>query len=395
MEKSFYIASLISKKIKGELSEKEDQELMLWANENPDNLKTYQNTLDRQKQLDKLAGYNSFNADKAWNRLENELFKPKTIQLFSRTFLKYAAAFIFPLVLAGGAGYYYFNQPTETHFAQIDETVKPGVQKATLILSDGGTLTLDQNTALPISIEDGIEINNADNLLSYASTEVKTTFKKATYNKLVTPRGGNYSLKLADGSTVWLNAGSSIKFPVAFTDSTRHVFLEGEAYFEVAHNGLPFIVSSGEMDIRVMGTSFNVSAYTNDTELQTTLVEGSVRVDFLNPKSQETESEMLVPNMQATIDLNSGEIKTTTVDASLYNNWVDGKFEFNNEPLDNVMKKLARWYDFEYVFENEKIKVYHFSGRLDNTENISTLLKMLEMTTSVEFKFIENKIVIQ
>lgn len=149
------------------------------------------------------------------------------------------------------------------------------------------------------------------------------------------------------------------------------------------------------MDIRVMGTSFNVSAYSNDAALQTTLVEGSVRVDFLNPESLEKESEMLVPNMQATIALNNGEIKTTTVDASLYNNWVDGKFEFNNEPLFSVMKKLARWYDFEYEFENDKIKDYHFSGRLDNTENISTLLNMLEMTTNVEFKFKDNKIVIQ
>jgi ferric-dicitrate binding protein FerR (iron transport regulator) len=191
-----------------------------------------------------------------------------------------------------------------------------------------------------------------------------------------------------------LNAGSSLKFPVSFTDSTRHVFLEGEAYFQVTHNGKPFIVTSGAMDVRVLGTSFNVLAYPDEQQLVTTLVEGSVRIDLVGKERETSSSRILSPDDQAVVSIEDAAIEVSKVNTSQYTSWIDGKLEFYNENLDKVMKRLARWYDFEYEFENSGAKNYHFSARFDNTENISTILEMLELTTDVKFELKENTIVV-
>ena len=393
MDQSFYISELISKEIKGNISDQEIKELNHWKSQSAANLSVYENAINTKNQLKNLKNYGKYNSQKAWSNIENELFTPKTIHLFSRKFMKYAAAFLIPIMLAGGAGYFYFNNQSKLDFAQLDNTIKPATKKATLVLSDGGTHVLDNSQTANI-YENKVEISNQNNVLSYSPTEAVSEFTAAIYNKLITPLGGGYNLKLADGTSVWLNAGSTLNFPVAFTDSTRQVFLEGEAYFEVAHNGQPFIVSSGGMDIRVMGTSFNVSAYADDLQMKTTLVEGKVRVDYKTNNAR-SESKFLTPNKQAVIQMNNPEISVSEVDASQYTSWIGGKLEFNNETLDNVMVRLARWYDFEFEFENAKAKNFHFSGRLNSQEKISTILEMLELTTDVKFSVIENKIVIE
>ena len=396
MKNAFNISDLIAKDIKGSITSKELIELNAWRKKSVENETVYQNYIDTKKQLSKLKEFNSVNASKAWSNIEDELFLSKTISLFPNRFLKYAAAILIPLMLVGG-GYLYFSTPTaiESQLYTLDKTIKPGVQKATLVLSDGGTHDLIGANSEKVMNDAGIEIVNEGNALSYvSSTTTADGFTPATYNQLITPVGGGYNLKLADGTNVWLNSDSEIKFPVEFSDSTRHVFLKGEAYFQVAHNGLPFIVSSGDMDIRVMGTSFNVSAYANDLEYKTTLTEGQVRVDYLDVKKNKTH-KFLTPNKQATINLNETGIALSEVDASQYSSWIDGKFEFSKEPLPQVLKRLSRWYGFEFEFENKAAMEFHFSGRLDKQEKISTLLEMLELTTKVKFSVKENKIVVQ
>ncbi len=160
--------------------------------------------------------------------------------------------------------------------------------------------------------------------------------------------------------------------------------LEGEAYFEVSHNGKPFIVSTADMDTRVLGTSFNISAYADDPEFKATLVEGKVMVGQM----------ILAPNEQATYIHSTTEITKTEVNASTYISWMQGKMEFHNEDLEVVMKRLARWYDFKYEFENAGAKDFHFSARLDREESLSTILEMLEMTTDVKFEYRKNTIVV-
>ena len=395
MENSLRISDLLAKKIKGNITVAEQKELDGWVSESDKNLAVYNNATDRKQQLSKLETYNSFDKEAAWNSIEKELFAPKVISLFSRNFMKYAAAITILLMVTASAALFFQNQNSQPKLAMLDESIKPGVQKATLVLSNGMSHTLDHGKSESVFDERDVQISDNNSSLSYVAVNNSpdNSFKAATYNELITPKGGGYQLQLADGSTVWLNADSKLTFPVAFTDSTRQLFLEGEAYFEVAHNGAPFIVSSGDMDVRVMGTSFNVSAYADDEAKKTTLVEGKVRVDLREGK--QLLQEFLMPNTQAVIGEDEAEIAVLDVDASQYNSWVDGKLEFNNETLDHVLKKLARWYDFDYEFSNQSAKDFHFTGRLDNQEKISTILKMLEMTTNVKFKAQDNKIVVQ
>ncbi len=164
--------------------------------------------------------------------------------------------------------------------ATIDTVIQPGSQKAILVLSDGATIEFDDDEPLTEMDQGDALIRNEKNTLFYSEKRKVGKSRKPVYNELKTPRGGGYNLTLGDGSMVWLNAGSSLRFPVSFTDSTRQVYLEGEAYFQVSHNGKPFIVTSGDMDVRVLGTSFNVLAYPDEQQLVTTLVEGSVRIDL-------------------------------------------------------------------------------------------------------------------
>jgi ferric-dicitrate binding protein FerR (iron transport regulator) len=263
-----------------------------------------------------------------------------------------------------------------------------------LVLSDGSTIELAPETSLTSLKDGGASITNEKMLLSYTSEEVRNRNLETVFNELKTPRGGGYNLQLADGTEVWLNAGSSIKFPVSFQDSVRQVILEGEAYFEVKHNGKPFIVSSANTNTRVLGTSFNISAYADDPVIKTTLVEGKVSVELVDYPNSTSARTILAPNEQATYIRSSTEISKDEVIASSYISWMRGKMEFHNENLETVMKRLARWYDFNYSFENAGAKEFHFSARLDKNESLSVILEMLEMTTDVKFEYKDNAIVV-
>jgi ferric-dicitrate binding protein FerR (iron transport regulator) len=162
----------------------------------------------------------------------------------------------------------------------------------------------------------------------------------------------------------------------------------------VAHAGRPFIVHSGAMDVEVLGTEFNISAYRDESEFKTTLVEGRVKVDFNKEEAEEGVSKILEPNDQAVLNLADSELSIAEVNTDYYTSWRRGKIEFDNENLDAVIKRLGRWYDFEHEFENPEARDYHFTGRLDREEEISSILKMLEMTTEVRFEYRDGKIIV-
>jgi len=394
MDESFHIADLIVKRIRGSISPGEQKKLEGWISESPENQELYNRTSDPNRQLGKLEIYDLFDKEKSWTNLEDELFGRKTIRFEPRKFLRYAAAILLPLMVGGGFAWWYLRAPSPVSFAEIDKDIKPGSQKAVLILSDGGRVELGQGASMATLYDGDVSIRDEENRLSYSAEADEIPLGKAIFNELRTPRGGGYNLQLADGTRVWLNAGSSLRYPLSFQDSVRQVFLDGEAYFEVNHSGQAFIVSSGSMNTRVLGTSFNVSAYAEDAEYRTTLVEGKVSVELVDQDSHISAATLLEPDQQATFVLESTELLTTDVSASGYVSWMQGKLEFHNESLEMVMKKLARWYDFEYSFENVAARNFHFSARLDKDENISSILEMLEMTTDVKFAYRENNIVI-
>ena len=394
MKENYHIADLIARKIKGIISPGEQEELDHWIKEDPENQLVYTRASDPKKQLDKLEIYGLFNKEKAWSGLENKLFETKTIRFTPQKIFRYAAAIMLPLLIAGGFAYRYLNRSAPQTIAEIDTVFQPGSQKAVLILADGGKVELNEGMAVADLQEGDARISIRNKLLSYTSTDQESMETEIIYNELKTPRGGGYKLQLADGTEVWLNAGSSIRFPVSFTEESRQVYLEGEAYFEVSHDGSPFTVSTANMDVRVLGTSFNISAYADEPLLKTTLVEGKVRVELKNQEDSPLNSLVLSPDQQAILNRSESVLSAVEVNASLYTSWMQGKLEFHNESLDQVMLRLARWYDFEYEFENPEAKAFHFSARLNNGENISTIIEMLEMTTDVKFELRDQKIVV-
>lgn len=388
MDKHFHIAELISKKIKAELSSEEETLFQDWLNENKENSELFVKISDNEYLLSKHEIYQLFDKGKTWSTLEHNLFKPKVIRLNTNKFLRYAASIALPIILMTGMAYYFLIFSVQTSLSEIDEYIKPGVQKATLVLSDGAILKL-QKEDIQMKIEEGkAEIINQNNALTYNAFDTIVSSQASIYNELITPRGGSYNITLADGTKVWLNAASTLKFPVVFNDSIRQIFLEGEAFFDVAHNGKPFIVNSGNMDIEVLGTSFNIYAYSDETDSKTTLVDGSIKLTTL--KTQ----KILVPNEQAIVSKENFEINIQTVNTTRYTSWVNGKIEFSNESLDVVMKRLARWYDFSYSFKNQEARNFHFSARIENKQTISSILEMLQKTTDVKLKIEENTIII-
>jgi ferric-dicitrate binding protein FerR (iron transport regulator) len=395
MPETFHIADLIVKKIRGSLTLDEQHELDHWISESPENQEIYNRARDPEKQMEKLEVYALFDKDQSWADLEEHLFETRTITFTSRKIFRYAAAILLPLIVGGGFTWWYLKSPSPVSMAVIDQEIKPGSQRAVLILSDGGMVELGQETSLENLSDGGVSIRDVANSISYSTVDEGLASAEVLFNELRTPRGGGYQLQLADGSRVWLNAGSSLRYPVGFQDSVRQVFLEGEAYFEVNHNGKPFIVSTGSLNTRVLGTSFNISAYADDLEYKTTLLEGKVRVELLDRDAHISASTILESNQQATIEKSSAALSKTEVDASGYVSWMQGKLEFHNEHLDQVMMKLARWYDFDYEFENSSARDYHFSARLDRSESISSILEMLEMTTDVKFEYLDSRIVIK
>ena len=395
MNETFHIADLIAKKVRAEITPGEQAQLDLWLKSDPGNQALFDRATDPRKQLDKLEIYSLFNKEKVRTNLEDELFGTKTIQLTARKILRYAATILLPLLVAGGFAYMFLNRPAGDTLAEIDSHIMPGSQKAVLVLSGGEAIQLGEEESAETIFDGEASITDENNGLSYTSSRRMGRSKEMAYNELRTPQGGGYMLSLSDGTRVWMNAGSSLRYPVSFRDSIRQVELQGEAYFEVSHDGKPFIVNTGSMNTRVLGTSFNISAYSDEATIKTTLVEGKVRVELMGDDSGISASTLLEPDEQASYERASAELTKGTVDASSYVSWMQGKMEFHNEDLEIVMLRLSRWYDFEYSFENAEAKGFHFSARLDKNESISTILEMLEMTTDVKFAFKENRIVVQ
>jgi ferric-dicitrate binding protein FerR (iron transport regulator) len=393
MDNNFQIANLIVKKIRGTITPDELAELESWIQKDPENQALFVRATDPKKQLSRLEIYGLFDKERVWSALEDQLFPAKTIAFSGRRFLRYAAAILLPVLIAGGA-WFILSNPAPTTLADLDEVIRPGSQKAVLILSDGGEVILDSELA-PDEIREGDAIiRNNQKILDYFREKPGRRNRETLYNELKTPRGGGYQLKLADGTQVWVNAGSSLKYPVSFNDTTRDVYLEGEAFFDVTHAGTPFIVHSGNMDVRVLGTSFNIAAYRDEDVYRTTLVEGKVRVGISAGEGTRISAMELAPNDQAVFELANATMTVTEVNPDYFTSWMRGKIEFDNENLDMVMKRLARWYDFEYRFENREAMGYHFTARLDRDASISSILEMLELTTEVKFEFRKGTVLI-
>ena len=318
-----------------------------------------------------------YNEDRAWKNIEIRTRERGYRKI--RSLLKYVAVFVVGIFGIAFLLDYLFELKMQMSKEQI-EVIASGNQKAELILANGKKIFLDSvmNTETATLSEMKFVNSIERGKLSYQGDTVNKEFGFHTLN---VPQGGEYILQLPDGSCVWLNSESSIRFPMHFADDKRVVFLSGEAYFEVAKNEKsPFQVHVREGIVTVLGTSFNVSAYVDDEFWETTLVEGKVVVENAEEKVE------INPSEQYTIDKKTGNGVLKKVDTYLYTSWIDGKFYFSAYAFEDIVKKLERWYDFTMNYQDEGIKSMRFSGAINKHKPLSDILSFLEKTTNICFE---------
>ncbi|WP_164111887.1 MULTISPECIES: FecR family protein [Sphingobacterium] len=325
--------------------------------------------------------------DLVWADIQEKLFMEQSVrpnrQLLSWSRIAVAAS-VFVCVSIGL--YFYLAVKKELSSSNVQEIVADDIAPvgngALLTLADGTVINLNENQEGIIIGSDSIVYTDGTGVLAH-SDAISSAQQKEQILTLSTPRGGQYQITLPDGTKVWLNAATTIKYPSRFTQQERRVELDGEAYFEVAKKEKQmFVVSSHEQEIKVLGTQFNVSAYREDQLVKTTLLEGSVRVR----NNYTNQSIKLSPGQQSVILSNDSKIDLEIADVEEVTAWKNGYFKFNNESIESIMRKVARWYDIEIQYQDLIDAEQVFSGRVSKGETLSSVLESLELTGGVHFK---------
>ncbi|TYA74766.1 FecR family protein [Seonamhaeicola marinus] len=337
-----------------------------------------------------MAVYNKANAQNEINKKIKAIKKQKTSTIIKR--FSVAASII--LASAFGLGYIYFNKDqVEQHKIvsppESNIIIKPGSEKATLTLANGNQVYLEKGENYT---NDYVESNGKKLTYKEQGEQTKNTIE---YNYLEIPRGGEYFVVLADGTKVWLNSESKLKYPTAFVKGLDRTIelLYGEAYFEVSpstnHKGSHFYVLSKGQKIDVIGTEFNIKAYNDENSVYTTLVEGKIALE------KGAFKKTLKPNQQAQIDLNTNTVNIVDVDTSQEIAWVKGLFSFEEAKLEDMMKTLSRWYNIEVLFEKSSLRAFKFTGILQREKKIEDLLKTIKTSSDDSIQFdIRNNIII-
>ncbi|NOU60856.1 FecR family protein [Marinifilum caeruleilacunae] len=381
LNSGFKIADLIVKRLEGRLSDEESQYLNNWKNEKEENLALFHSLsqspekqyFDRELKLEKA------NKAAGWDKIQSKIRKDKVRKLRLNV-MRIAAV----LIIAIGTTFFFSTLIDQSS----DGLINPGRHQAVLITSDGEQYQLDEEITLS---EGDVVISNSTKELIYQkrSDNNKT---QLTYNTIIIPKGGEYKLTLMDGTRIWLNSNSKLRFPSEFGSGVRKVDLEGEGYFEVAKDPAhPFVVDVNKAQVKVLGTSFNVNAYPDLNEIVTTLVEGKVEVrdTIFGSKDQ------LMPNDQYLFNRVTGKAKKHVVDTDVFTAWKDGRFVFEDESLEKIMMRLSRWYDVEIIFLNESVRDLRFTGDLTRYDNIDQILELIELTKKVKFTIKDRSLLVE
>lgn len=323
-------------------------------------------------------------------RISEEIKRRQRRRVFSPLRLAVAASVL--VALLSSVLFLYlrqsYDQPVVVQVAMpgVGNDTPPGGNKATLTLADGSEINLDDAADGELARQSGISITKAaDGQLVYTvagSSPGNGSVEADAYNAIATPKGGQYQVVLPDGSKVWLNAASSLRYPARFAGLQRKVELTGEAYFEVAKNAdMPFVVVSRGQVVEVLGTHFNVSAYADEATTKTTLLEGAVRV--LAGKAN--HPKQLAPGQQALVSQSGSSVLVRQVDVDEAVAWKNGYFMFADEELESIMRKLARWYDIEVEYQGDVGNV-KFGGVVSRSKSVTETLRILELASNVRFK---------
>lgn len=360
---------------RGEATPEEEKQIMDWAESSPEN---YQEYLKERK---------------IWNAILMYSVNPtiKATATHKRLFLslyKYAAI----AVIAFGVGVYTLhnrNVPGDflSHLSPMD------ISEPVLLQNNQKYIALGAES-FSLNEQKGIVKNNhTDKLLSYHQEDASRGFsfgKKRADNRLLVPQGQTYKLALADGTNVMLNAESELTFPSEFDTDRREVFLKGEAFFQVTHNEkAPFIVHTDQLDVQVLGTTFNVSGYNNENMLKVTLVEGSIRIH------QQGDSVKIRPNEQYNYNKNTREKRVQTVDTELFTSWVNDEYIFKDTTLDEIFNRINHWYMFDVTYESPSLKEKRFFLTIGRDASLDQIIQIINSTEEVCIEKKDNHIVVK
>jgi len=332
------------------------------------------------------------NADtvKEWKKIQNVVQKKNRNKILPKV-LKYAAVFIGVI----GVAYLFQMEKGGVQQLQFDDkliTIQLDNGEVEVLTSNGTKQILDQKGKL-IGVQNGslLNYNSKQDVVNTLSTSSTTL----AYNELTVPYGKTFRLVLSDGTSVSLNAGTSLKYPIRFIKGKdRQVFLKGEAYFDVTKDTeSPFVVNVNEMNVRVLGTQFNVSSYPEDLSYNTVLVEGSVGIYKKGKQFNIENTTLLKPGFRAAWNKSSEVLNIEKVNTNIYTGWISGKLIFKNLPFKIIRKKLERHYNVTIVNNNKALENKTYNATFD-TQKIEEVLEILNKSFSIKYKIEENKVII-
>ena len=384
----FRLSRAITNSLRGVASEKERGTLEQWLAASKKNREIYEGFKQGSYLEQKLSDYNAVNRLGDYERFITT--RRKRTRFSIKTFVRYAAILILPL---GLALVLLLREKQPEPVIAISEVITPGSHKAILTMGGGERIVLSDSTFTPLQEQNGMIVKIQNSKVSYL-TPTDTLISETTpiYNTLQVPRGGEYFLTLSDGTQVWLNAESEIRYPVRFTGSKREIFLEGEAFLTVTPNKeKPFVVVSSKASVTVLGTEFNFRAYPDEENVQTTLVKGAVIMQSARYK----QHIRLIPGEQGTLEIGTGKLYKQEVNTYLYTAWKDGRFAFRNTRLEELFNILSRWYDLHVFYLNPEAKDIRFTGDINKTEDFNAILKIIENNERVIFNVNKRTVSVQ
>lgn len=388
-----HISVLIAAHLQGNITDAQQAELNKWLEQRPENREHFDKAYQEYVLSENLKVYESANRDSIWRKTMAKIDAGKKNEVPVRKLYPFRRIAIAAAIatITFGAGLFYYNQGHPDQVVYKND-IAPGKAGATLTLANGKKIRLSDAVNGEVAKEAGITITKtADGQVVYSVSSSGDEVKQSD-NILSTAKGETYRLTLPDKTIVWLNAASTIKYPVNLNAlEERRVQLSGEAYFQVSKDKKhPFIVETNKQTIKVLGTHFNVNAYEDEGKTRTTLLEGSVQVSIPVPSKgggaagKTGASEILKPNQQAV--LNDGKFHISDVDAQDAIAWQQGYFAFNSETLEEIMNRVERWYDVKVIFEDPTLKKETFIGSVSKYEQVSKVLRLLAGTNTITFK---------
>lgn len=351
------IVRLLQLYLLGDITEEERQELEDWCEEAPRNRKLFEQICQEDLFSKERYVYEKINDTKAFSVFEKRVRKVSSRSIGN--WWKYAAVLLFPILVVGSWKLMHETEQVSIVASSV-APIQPGCSQAVLVLDDGRKVFLKEEEERVISEDKGITVTGEKDRLVYTSSEGKNV-DEIRFNELEVPRGGEYKVRLADGTLVYLNSATRMKYPVKFDEKERKVYLSGEAYFEVTKDPKrPFFVEMEGVEVRVYGTSFNINTHQKGN-IQTVLVKGSIGVKVLASGME----SVITPGQMAEFKQGNAKVDVKDVNVAVYTDWKDGIFRFENQRLEDILTVLSNWYDVDVFYQTVSVKELHFSGYME------------------------------